>query len=392
MQLQLIIEDDEGATTVVPLGPDEVTIGRQEGNTIRLTEQNISRQHAKLCPEPDGWVLEDLASYNGVKVNGVPIQGRVLVAEGDLVQIGDYHLALSEDVDKATLNLDRPEAANEAEPLAATSGPAFRQVDQDAAEATRPDGRVPAIVASGVVAAEVADDVGVERLVVERRPSRMGPIAGVAGVVVVLGLAVAYFMAGGDEPVTEVDGGAKARGSGADAAKAAAVPAVVPSVRAPDVAPDPEGSAAEEPATEEPAAEEPAAEEPAAEEPAAEEPEQKRRKPKTPKRPRPKKKPKSHEPGAQPPPPPPDPGVDPKQLLKEARKAALMGNATQAYNLAKQAYDVNRSQAALEVMGVAACKMGDASKAKAAYSRLGSARRDKLAKVCSGRGITLEPG
>ena len=69
-----------------------------------------------------------------------------------------------------------------------------------------------------------------------------------------------------------------------------------------------------------------------------------------------------------------------------------MGNATQAYNLAKQSYDAKRTQAALEVMGVAACKMGDAAKAKAAYSRLGSARRDKLAKVCAGRGITLEPG
>ena len=40
---KLIIEDDEGKTTVVPLIRDEITIGRKEGNTIRLTERNVSR-------------------------------------------------------------------------------------------------------------------------------------------------------------------------------------------------------------------------------------------------------------------------------------------------------------------------------------------------------------
>ena len=46
---KLIIEDDEGKTTVVPLIRDEITIGRKEGNTIRLTERNVSRRHAKLA-------------------------------------------------------------------------------------------------------------------------------------------------------------------------------------------------------------------------------------------------------------------------------------------------------------------------------------------------------
>ncbi len=44
----LIIEDDTGKAMAVPLTRDEVTIGRKEGNTIRLTERNVSRFHAKL--------------------------------------------------------------------------------------------------------------------------------------------------------------------------------------------------------------------------------------------------------------------------------------------------------------------------------------------------------
>ena len=37
---KLVIQDDEGKTTVVPLIRDEITIGRKEGNTIRLTVEN----------------------------------------------------------------------------------------------------------------------------------------------------------------------------------------------------------------------------------------------------------------------------------------------------------------------------------------------------------------
>ena len=45
---KLVIEDDEGKRTVVPLARDDYTIGRQEGNTIRLTERNVSRHHGRV--------------------------------------------------------------------------------------------------------------------------------------------------------------------------------------------------------------------------------------------------------------------------------------------------------------------------------------------------------
>src|SRR6266404_5282257 len=97
---KLIIEDDEGKTTVVPLIRDEITIGRKEGNTIRLTERNVSRRHAKLFKSNGTVFIEDLTSYNGIKVNGDRIAGRAPVNEGDRIQIGDYQLALK--LDKAT--------------------------------------------------------------------------------------------------------------------------------------------------------------------------------------------------------------------------------------------------------------------------------------------------
>ncbi len=107
--LKLIIEDDEGRKTVVPFVRDEITIGRQEGNTIRLTERNVSRRHARLMRQNGHVVIEDLGSYNGIKVNGDRIKGQVPLGEGDLVQIGDYDLA----VQAETL-----ESANPTVPLA----------------------------------------------------------------------------------------------------------------------------------------------------------------------------------------------------------------------------------------------------------------------------------
>jgi pSer/pThr/pTyr-binding forkhead associated (FHA) protein len=97
---KLIIEDDEGKTTVVPLIRDEITIGRKEGNTIRLTERNVSRRHAKLIKQNGTVFIEDLTSYNGIRVNGDRISGRAPVNEGDRIQIGDYQLALK--LDKTT--------------------------------------------------------------------------------------------------------------------------------------------------------------------------------------------------------------------------------------------------------------------------------------------------
>ncbi len=92
--LKLIIEDDEGRKTVVPFVREEITIGRQEGNTIRLTERNVSRRHARLLRQNGTVLVEDLGSYNGIRINGERITGQVPVRDGDLIQIGDYDLAI----------------------------------------------------------------------------------------------------------------------------------------------------------------------------------------------------------------------------------------------------------------------------------------------------------
>ena len=102
---KLVIEDDEGKRTVVPLTRDDYTIGRKEGNTIRLTERNVSREHAKLhrkkaangAGSGTAYALEDLTSYNGVYVNGLRVASAQDLIHGDLIQIGDYRMVLQDD-------------------------------------------------------------------------------------------------------------------------------------------------------------------------------------------------------------------------------------------------------------------------------------------------------
>src|SRR5262245_38999669 len=91
---KLVIQDDEGKTTVVPLIRDEITIGRKEGNTIRLTERNVSRRHARIVRNNGAVAIEDLGSYNGVRVNGTRIAQRTSLSVSDRVQIGDYLIEL----------------------------------------------------------------------------------------------------------------------------------------------------------------------------------------------------------------------------------------------------------------------------------------------------------
>ena len=64
-----------------------VTIGREEGNSIQLNDERVSRFHLKIQIDQDKVVLTDLESTNGTKVNGEEIQLRIL-RFGDVITVG----------------------------------------------------------------------------------------------------------------------------------------------------------------------------------------------------------------------------------------------------------------------------------------------------------------
>jgi pSer/pThr/pTyr-binding forkhead associated (FHA) protein len=64
-----------------------ITIGREEGNTIQLNDERVSRFHLKIQDDQSQFVLTDLESTNGTKVNGEDIHLRIL-RFGDMIAVG----------------------------------------------------------------------------------------------------------------------------------------------------------------------------------------------------------------------------------------------------------------------------------------------------------------
>src|SRR5436305_8120888 len=64
-----------------------VTIGREEGNLLRLNDERVSRFHAKVQFDNGEVILTDLESTNGTRVNGNVVQIRRL-RPGDRIGVG----------------------------------------------------------------------------------------------------------------------------------------------------------------------------------------------------------------------------------------------------------------------------------------------------------------
>jgi len=67
--------------------PTPITIGREEGNSVQLNDERISRFHIKVQEDQEKLVLTDLESTNGTKVNGESTQLWIL-RYGDVISVG----------------------------------------------------------------------------------------------------------------------------------------------------------------------------------------------------------------------------------------------------------------------------------------------------------------
>lgn len=80
---------------VFPRGErDSFSIGRSGGCDLTIADMTVSRVHATLECSADGWLLTDLGSTNGTRVNGWRARGPVPVRAGDVVSFGDARYSL----------------------------------------------------------------------------------------------------------------------------------------------------------------------------------------------------------------------------------------------------------------------------------------------------------
>jgi hypothetical protein len=70
-------------------GGNHFSIGRDASCDLAIADMTVSRRHAQLERTPEGWLLSDLESTNGTRVNGWRVRGKVPVRAGDLVSFGN---------------------------------------------------------------------------------------------------------------------------------------------------------------------------------------------------------------------------------------------------------------------------------------------------------------
>ena len=71
------------------LGDGEYVIGRRSDCQIFVPDMRVSRQHARLWRDGEGWALEDLGSNNGTYINGVRLQSATALRHSDEIMIAN---------------------------------------------------------------------------------------------------------------------------------------------------------------------------------------------------------------------------------------------------------------------------------------------------------------
>ncbi len=87
----IVVESGEIAGSRFMLEGSETTIGRHPDSNIFLDDITVSRRHARLVAEGDGYTLIDAGALNGTYCNGSMVD-TVRLQHGDQIQIGRFRL------------------------------------------------------------------------------------------------------------------------------------------------------------------------------------------------------------------------------------------------------------------------------------------------------------
>ena len=103
---RLVVHEPGGVATSVQV-ENEVQIGRDAGMQVVLGDGKVSRHHATISREGEGWVVVDAESRHGTYVNGERVSRHALT-DGDQLQIGSTVLRFEQfDLDEAEARLTR---------------------------------------------------------------------------------------------------------------------------------------------------------------------------------------------------------------------------------------------------------------------------------------------
>lgn len=91
---RLVVTEGPLRGTTLPLGASAVLIGRAPSCTLVLDDDYSSSRHARVFPEGDQWLVEDMGSTNGTFLDEQPVTGALPVRAGSQIRIGQSVLEL----------------------------------------------------------------------------------------------------------------------------------------------------------------------------------------------------------------------------------------------------------------------------------------------------------
>jgi pSer/pThr/pTyr-binding forkhead associated (FHA) protein len=92
---KLVRINDEFAGEEFALSEVDNSIGRTDDNFILLSDQSISRTHATIDRRSDEYILRDLGSSNGTRVNESEVTGPTPLEDGDLIEFGNVEFVFA---------------------------------------------------------------------------------------------------------------------------------------------------------------------------------------------------------------------------------------------------------------------------------------------------------
>jgi serine phosphatase RsbU (regulator of sigma subunit)/pSer/pThr/pTyr-binding forkhead associated (FHA) protein len=124
------------------LGEGEYVIGRRSDCQIFVPDMRVSRQHARLWKDGEGWTLEDLGSDNGTYINGQRLEAATVLRHDDEIMIANNKIRVeAQDFPSSDKSGDVPSAVT----IVDVSGSAVIRSREDSAQRGVP------IVSSGLI-------------------------------------------------------------------------------------------------------------------------------------------------------------------------------------------------------------------------------------------------
>lgn len=134
------------------LSGDEITMGRNLGNAIRVDDSSVSGNHCVIRRQDHRYTLFDLNSTNGTRLNGQMVeQGRL--KPKDNIQIGNIELMI--DGQEIEIELAEETVTNELDETDGISNQPLEELDSTTTFLPRTDTRRQWAVAFGSVAAAI---------------------------------------------------------------------------------------------------------------------------------------------------------------------------------------------------------------------------------------------